>query len=1555
MAARSTTGRALVVALSAILTVGPNITSASSAAPQETLAVRAVTTIADQRPDVPLAPNANHVLAGHETFQDGDLAIATGDTELRWTLPDGTLNLVVDTPISGGVGFGADGSLYLTEFQYWQRIEKFGASANLLATYTLDSCQDPATVVADSQGNIYFGSAANQNCTYSYITKWDAADNFVANFDPADDQPGWERGPGWIAIDGDDCTVRYGTQGSTVRRYDVCTDTQLSNFSNSLTTARGMAILPDGGMLVANRLNVVRLNASGQIVRTYDAAAEDSWWTLALAPDGTSFYAASAGDAYYTASNVVYRFEIDTGAQVDSFNTGGSGGVYGLAVYDPDRFQPPSLPTQQTYGGPSASAHGARPFNFVAEPVNTATGSYLSEVTDLSYPGRGLGFAFTRTYNSADPSTGVLGPGWTHSYAVRLETNPDASVTFIDEGGAQLTFSPDGSGGFTAPVGSGDALTPDGSGGHELRRRDQVVYAFDAGGKLTSLADRNGNALSFGYTSGLLTAMTDTVGRQIALTYTNGLLTDISGPQSLAVSYGYDPNGRLASVTDVRGETWAYAYDAAGRLETIVDPNTHTVVTNTYGPNGRVSEQVDARGYHSTYAWDAATGTSTFTDARGAEWVDVYHDNVLVSQTDPLGNQTRYVYDDDLNLVLVTDPRGNATAMSYDANRNLIHRSAPGTLGYDPEQWTYTARNDVETYTDGRGNTTTYEYDAAGNLTRTTAPLSSVTEYGRDPAGTGLLTSLTDPRDKVTTYGYDADANLTSTTTPLGNETIMTYDAAGRMLTVVEPRGNASGANPADYTTTFTYDAAGNLLTTTDALGNVTTQTYDPVGNPLTVTDANQRTTSWAYDAANHLTSVTDAKSGVTAYTYDEVGNLVTRTDANQHVTTYAYDLAGRLTGTTDPLTNEWSTTYDAAGNVATRTDANGNTTTFVYDARNRLTSITYADPSTPTATFAYDANGNQTAMTDGAGTEARTFDALNRLTAVTRGADTFSYGYDLAGNLTSRTYPGQAAQTLTYDDDGRLASVNGASYAYDPAANLQTASTPDGLTARYSWDRAGRLLEVAHTTASTTLSRFTYGLDSVGNRVAMTTRQGTVTYHYDELDRLTEACWSSTSCPGGAPATPLPCLECIGGLVSRPSAGTNPPPGETYRTYAYDPVGNRLTEASNAGTTTYAYDVADRMTSVTPPGQGALAYTYDPNGNQLTGGGATYTYDLADRLKTATVSGTTETYTYAADGTRLSASTGTQANKNTRYLWDRAFGLPQLALERNGNDALLRSYRYGLDLLSQAAGSKTYWYHHDGLGSVVDITNNSGTSVSWSEYYPYGLLRQQGKAGGGNGAPAVQTFAFSGEQLDSLTGLYHLRARQYDAGTGRFLTTDPVALPISDPYVSAYVYAGDNPALLVDPSGNCPWCIIGAAIGFVAYTGGVVATNVVQGNTGDVFAGWNPGDAAISTVAGALSGGLSAAGLTIGEQVIMNGVIGFDATVWSMNLGGRRDPRELAVGTAFGLVGPLLPGGEGATGLVRGTVSSIAANTAQNIITGSSPPATRMAMTSWTGSGMLK
>jgi YD repeat-containing protein len=56
--------------------------------------------------------------------------------------------------------------------------------------------------------------------------------------------------------------------------------------------------------------------------------------------------------------------------------------------------------------------------------------------------------------------------------------------------------------------------------------------------------------------------------------------------------------------------------------------------------------------------------------------------------------------------------------------------------------------------------------------------------------------------------------------------------------------------------------------------------------------------------------------------------------------------------------------------------------------------------------------------------------------------------------------------------------------------------------------------------------------------------------------------------------------------------------PGTDETDYTYDAVGNRKTMVTGASTTQYAYNAADRLTSVTPPGQGAISYGWDDNGN---------------------------------------------------------------------------------------------------------------------------------------------------------------------------------------------------------------------------------------------------------------------------------------------------------------------------------------------------------------------
>jgi RHS repeat-associated protein len=1155
------------------------------------------------------------------------------------------------------------------------------------------------------------------------------------------------------------------------------------------------------------------INRFGDVVgnATFSAGRGAALWTSGLQIDLNQY--APTGWHLATASDINGNGEIVGSATNPAGETRG----YLLTPR-------PTVEDGQTYGG----FHAANPTHFWAEPVNSATGAFTTKATDLALPGVGVPFVFSRSYTSADTTEGRLGPGWTDSFSASLAVQQNGDVLLHGEDGQQVLYSIQDDGTFKA-LGALSTLTAV-TGGYELVTHKQIHYIFDAAGTLQSMKDRNAQGVSLSYDGGgKLTSVSDSVGRQVTFTYNGSLISNVALPDGRDVSFGYT-NGYLTSVTDARGNNSSYLYDGGARLWKIIDQNQHTVVQNTYGSDGRVTEQIDADGNHSIFGWDASTQTATFTDARNKTWSDVYNDNVLQKSIDPIGNTVSYSYDSNLNVTAKTDARSNTISMTYDTRGNMRTRTAPAPLSYQ-EVWTYNARNDPLTYKDGRGQVTDYGYDSAGNLTSITRPDPDgpgplgrpQTFYGRDSAGTGLLTSITDPRGKQTLFSY-TNGSLTETRSPLGNRTTMGYDGSGRMTTLVEPRGNVAGGSQGDYTWTYSYDDANQLETQTDPLGNVTTLFYDLAGNLSWRRDANLHVTSYGYDDANLLTSVTapdpDGPGGplaapVTRFTYDPTGNLKIREDGNQHQTVYTYDDANRPITITSPGSRQWTNSYDANGNLTKLVDANGNATptvgdgqtTYGYDALNRLTSLTYSD-TTPNVTFVYDGNGNRTQTTDGSGTETYAYDYLNRLTTVTRGSTVFSYGYDLA-NLTQATYPGSTAVTYGYDNDERLQSVTSGgvstTYTYDPAGNLFTTTLPTGTgyVETRAYDRAGRLTEVKSEKAGTPLARFVITPDNIGNPTQIV-RTGsltqTQTYTYDAMDRLKSVCFQAGTCAGAS---------------------------DPFIRWTYDGVRNRLTEARPTATTSYTYNAADEMTQA-----GSTNYTYDQNGNERSAGSRTFTYDLANRLKTTTLATTTTTYSYDGDGKRLQASTGTQAAKKTNFLWDIKQNVPQLALERDGNNSPLRTYRYGLRRISQTAGNSTSYFIYDGLGSVTNLASSTGsTQWTWS-YEPFGGIRTELKA---SGSQPDNLSKFTGEYLDP-TGLYYFRARQYDPATGRFLAPDPLQPATESPQVGAYAYVNDRPTVLTDPTGLC-WSALcwashagEATLNFVDKHRTVIAGGVILG-----------------------------------------------------------------------------------------------------------------------------
>ena len=98
----------------------------------------------------------------------------------------------------------------------------------------------------------------------------------------------------------------------------------------------------------------------------------------------------------------------------------------------------------------------------------------------------------------------------------------------------------------------------------------------------------------------------------------------------------------------------------------------------------------------------------------------------------------------------------------------------------------------------------------------------------------------------------------------------------------VEPRGNATGADPDQFKTFFQYDLAGNLAVTKDPLGHVTEVGYDAINRVISRTDANKHVTTTTYYDDDNVKTVTapDAKRGEhTLYRYDANGQLISVRD----------------------------------------------------------------------------------------------------------------------------------------------------------------------------------------------------------------------------------------------------------------------------------------------------------------------------------------------------------------------------------------------------------------------------------------------------------------------------------------------------------------------------------------------------------------------------------------------------------------------------------------------------------------------------------------------------
>jgi RHS repeat-associated protein len=351
----------------------------------------------------------------------------------------------------------------------------------------------------------------------------------------------------------------------------------------------------------------------------------------------------------------------------------------------------------------------------------------------------------------------------------------------------------------------------------------------------------------------------------------------------------------------------------------------------------------------------------------------------------------------------------------------------------------------------------------------------------------------------------------------------------------------------------------------------------------------------------------------------------------------------------------------------------------------------------------------------------------------------------------------------------------------YDAANRLISRELPNGIKTTYAYNDRDQILSIEHRKSDNTLlSAVVYERRGLGEPTKITREDGSyVLLDYDDALRLTKEAY----------------YDSVDNLIEE-------------ILYSYDAAGNRLTYSDNTGSLNYSYEPGYKLVGALGSG-GAESYAYDLDGRVSTmardGITRSLDYDATDRLLQVIdeSTGSGVDYTYNGLGIRIGANeAGTQ----------RAFvvgpvlgnGLESNHLVADDAGTMLAGYVFAGDQPIMRFGPEgPVYYLTDALGSIISLVNDSEDLVATYEYDGFGNIRDASGTAQNPPAGVKGDFRFHGEWLETTTGLYYLRSRDYDPRVGRFLSRDPIEPDLYEAEsLHPYLFANGNPHLFSDPTG---------------------------------------------------------------------------------------------------------------------------------------------------------
>ncbi|MHC1727493.1 MAG: FG-GAP-like repeat-containing protein [Syntrophobacteraceae bacterium] len=511
-----------------------------------------------------------------------------------------------------------------------------------------------------------------------------------------------------------------------------------------------------------------------------------------------------------------------------------------------------------------------------------------------------------------------------------------------------------------------------------------------------------------------------------------------------------------------------------------------------------------------------------------------------------------------------------------------------------------------------------------------------------------------------------------------------------------------------------------DLTTCYDAEGNRKIERRDPFGRVIKVREYPNKS-----DSEMHLD---------TQYFYDTLGNLTAIEDSQGHQTIIGYDTLSRRTSLSDPVFGDWIYRYDANGNLEHQTYRRSETEDievwYEYDGLNRPIVKKYPDPEVqPDVQYFYDESGRA--------------NGVGRLTGVIDASGQSSFDYDYAGRVT--------ASSTRVNIGGQLTDAYTLNRTYDALGRISTITypAPDNETIQYGYDNNGNLGSVTRVGGACYAAFSDYNAAGQPGNIQFYNGASTLLEYYPSNNRLKSVTTNAND------------------LV------------QEIRYTAYDKNGNvkSIEDGSEAVKTfAYGYDGLNRLRTADSSAYGDLEHIgldYAGVGNiwknSITGTDTfpaerELVYDYDNRLAAINTDSGMSTFVYNYQGERVIKQSG---NSTTIYIG----GL----FEEKDGERIKHLFAGDRRIVSRI-GSAAYYYHPDHLGGLSVITNSDGDVTQKAAYYPFGQQID----------PGVETdplpYRFTGQELDTETGLYYYKSRYYDPMIGRFISPDPLIQAAFDP-----------------------------------------------------------------------------------------------------------------------------------------------------------------------------